>query len=152
MCRYLWKFMLKSAHLFSQTGIDTETYSLKMWSRLLSKMAAMTSSFDQIAPNWNAHPLAYVRLLLESFVEIGPVVPPNRSGHTHTHTHTHRHLPFFPGTITIHLVNEMTKCKNHTDVQTNRLTKRKRNNVLWYQYVHIYSTNFYTENFITTMS
>ena len=63
-----------------------------------------------------------MRLFLESFVEIGPVVSPNGSGHTHTqtdthtdtHTHTltHRHLPFFPDTITIHLVNEMTKCKN----------------------------------------
>ena len=119
--------MLKSAHLFSQTAVDTKTYSLKMWSRVFSKMAAMTSSFDQFASNSNAHPLAYVRLFLESFVEIGPVVSPNGSGHTdrHTHTdtqtdtHTHRHLPFFPDSITIHLVDEMTKCK-----KTNRKVKK----------------------------
>ena len=54
---------------------------------------------------------------MKSFIKIGPVVSPNGSGqtdrhtHTQTHTHTHRHLPFFPDTITIHLVNEMTKCK-----------------------------------------
>jgi len=122
MLHYLWKVLLKSARLFSQTAIDTETYRLKMWFRLFYKMAAMTSSFDQFALIWNAHPLAYVRLFLESFVEIGPVVSPNGSGHTHrqtdrhthtqTHRHTHRHLPFFLDTITIHLVNEMTKCKN----------------------------------------
>merc|ERR1712240_242867 len=90
-CHYFQKVLLKSADFFSQTAIDTATYSLKMWSRLFSKMAAMTSSFDQIASNSNAHPLAYVKLFLESFVEIGPVVSPNGSGHTHTRTHTHTH-------------------------------------------------------------
>ena len=126
MQHYFWKVSLKSVHLFGQTALDTKTYSRKMWYRLFYKMAAMTSSLIQIASNSNAHPLAYVRLFLESFVEIGPVVSPNGSGHTdrstdtqtdrqtdtHTDRQTHRHLPFFPDTITIHLVNEMTKCKN----------------------------------------
>ena len=53
----------------------------------------MTSSFDQIDSNSNAHPLAYVRLFLESFVEIGQVVSPNGSGNTHTHTHTEEQNP-----------------------------------------------------------
>ena len=67
--------------------------------------------------------MIYVRLFLESFVEIGPVVLPKRLWtHRQTHTHTDRQTDthtdaqtppdFSPDTITIHLVNEMTKCKN----------------------------------------
>ena len=48
MCHYLLKVSLKSAHLFSQTAVDKETYSLKMWSRLFSKIAAMTSSLTKL--------------------------------------------------------------------------------------------------------
>ena len=57
---------------------------------------------------------------MESFIKIGPVVSPNGSGQTDRQTDTHTDTqtdtqtpPGFPSdTITIHLVNEMTKCKN----------------------------------------
>jgi len=60
--------------------------SLKIRLYLFYKMAAMTSSYDQITSNLNAHPLAYVKLFFESFVETGPVVSPNGSGHTDRQT------------------------------------------------------------------
>ena len=79
-------------------------------------MAAMTSSFDEIASNSWEHVLTCVRLFLENFVEIRPVVLPKQlwtHTQTHRHTHTDAQTPpdFPPDTITIHLVNEMTKCK-----------------------------------------
>jgi len=72
-----------------------------MWSRLFYKMAAMTSSFDQFTSNLNAHPLAYVKLFLESFVEISPEVSPNGPGQTdrHTHRQTPPVFPYYYSTI-----------------------------------------------------
>ena len=58
-----------------------------------------------------------MRLFLESFVDIDPVVLPKRLW---THTHTHTPPVFPPDTITIHLVNEMTKCKNRGIIQDSR--------------------------------
>jgi len=78
------------------------------------KTAAMASSFDEITSNLKAHVLTYVTLFLISLVEISPVVLPKGPRYTDTQTHKHTQTPpgFPPNTSTIHLVNEMTKCKN----------------------------------------
>jgi len=59
---------------------------ITLWYHSFDKMAAMTSSFDQIAWNLIKQYLISVRLFLKSFVEIGLVVLPNNSRHTDTYT------------------------------------------------------------------
>ena len=53
-----------------------------------------------------------MRLFLESFIKIGQVISPNGSGQTDRQTDRQTPQVFFPETITIHLVTEMTKEKS----------------------------------------
>jgi len=83
-------------------------------------MAAVVSSIMPLSWNTNAHNQTYREPILQSFIEIGPLVSPCQCGQTdrqtHTHTDTHRHTHrqttryFWTRTIPIN-VNEMTECK-----------------------------------------
>ena len=80
--------------------LNGSAHTHKASDRFFDKMAAMTSSFGRIFQNSNAHPQAYGRLFLESFVKIGPVVFAKRcvtdrqtDRHTHIHTDTPGILP-----------------------------------------------------------